>query len=158
MAMWNSPTCSSWRARFSGPTSMACMPPASMSDATFCLAPTSSPAMNTSRIWPATSPATRVLAKVVLNALTTVLSGTSRAVSSAEEIPSGVTTRSMVDQSTGLAMSIRIFPARPSRYCPMAVAIASYGRASTTISPLAEWLVDAAEPRSLARAWASCGF
>jgi hypothetical protein len=55
------------------------------------------------------------LANVVLNAFTTfVPSGTSRAVSSAAEVPAGVVTVSIVDQSTGLTMSITTRPAIPA--------------------------------------------
>ena len=77
----------------------------------------SSPAISTSSCCPLTSPATRVGAKVVLNALTTgVPSGTSRWSSSAEEVPGGVARLSQVWVSSGLAMSTTTLPASWSAY------------------------------------------
>jgi hypothetical protein len=96
----------------SGPTSTATIPPASTRPATFTLAPASSPAMSTCSDWPAAEPATSVWANVVLNAFTTAApAGTRLAASSADEVPSGVTTRSRLDQSSGLAMSMTTRPA-----------------------------------------------
>ena len=65
---WRKPRRSSSRARRSGPQSIVFSPPARARLATVPLASASSPAMKTSSGWPATSPATRVPAKVVLNA------------------------------------------------------------------------------------------
>src|SRR5690349_10390075 len=126
MAMWKRPTCSSIRDLSRGPTSMGLIPPDSTSEATLDLASAESPAISTSRVSPATSPETRVLAKVVLKALTTAVPpGTSLAVSSPEELPSGVTTRSKDDQSSGLVMSMTTLPLRPSLCSSMAAAICS---------------------------------
>jgi hypothetical protein len=84
-------------ARRSGPTSTGRSPPSDTSCATFRFASLSSPAISTSSCWPLTSPATRVGAKVVLNAFTTAVpSGTSCATSSAEDIPGGLARSSQV--------------------------------------------------------------
>ncbi len=58
-----------------GPASTARRPPSSTSRRTAALAPSSSPAMNTSSGWPPTWPSARVPANVVLNALTTFAPG-----------------------------------------------------------------------------------
>jgi len=77
----------------------------------------SSPVMNTSSGWPFTWPATRVSAKVVLNALTTRARGASAATCSAADVPGSVV-GSNVEKSAGLAMSTTIFPARKAVYNP----------------------------------------
>src|SRR5439155_7640448 len=136
---WRKPRCSSCRARLSGPTSRDLRPPASTNEATFSLALASSPARRTSSGSPATSPEESVAAKFVLNALTTgVPSGSSFASSSAAELSAGVTSASIVDQSTGFEISTTTLPRSASPCAPTTSANASYGTARTTASPLGE--------------------
>jgi len=106
---------SSSRARRSGPASTGRIPPQVTSRATIAFASASSPARNTSSGRPATCPASRAAANVVLNAFTTRGAGdtpaTSRAISSAADMPGLVSSASKVEKSTGLHVSTTVSPA-----------------------------------------------
>src|ERR687896_790655 len=107
----SNPRPSSSLACSNGPTSIARSPPSRESCATVSLAPSSSPAINTSSGWPATWPSTSVPEKVVLKALTTLApAGTVAAISSAAEVPAEVTRASKVSLR-GLEMSTTTLPA-----------------------------------------------
>lgn len=119
--MCSSCSASSSLDRRSGPVSTGRIPPARTRAATFALADGSSPARNTSSGSPATWPASKVAANVVLNAFTTCAAGdtvaTSRAISSAADIPGLVSSASNVEKSTGLQVSIKVSPAIAAPCC-----------------------------------------
>ena len=71
----------------------------------------------------------------MLKALTTRASGINLAISSAAELPAGVSNSSIFSKFTGLEISTKIFPASAALLASRMLAIAAYGTANTTISP-----------------------